>query len=102
MCVARDHAGTHADDEGDEVRRAQQSIWFWLRLPTESLWLKPIEMPGRHVQWELTHREMLETKQTLAVDTQEPFHRSHQCIEKILSVIGSKAKMYERSLKKAQ
>ena len=63
-----------------------------LYLPTYSFWLNPIEMLWRHFRREVTHGELFETKKALLAAAQEFFERYNRCPEKILSVIGSKAK----------
>jgi putative transposase len=90
--VAWDNADTHEDDEVEDVVRAAAGRLILLYLPTYSPWLNPIEMLWRHFRREVTHCELFETKQALLAAAQEFFDRSNQCPEKILSVIGSKAK----------
>jgi transposase len=90
--VAWDNADTHEDDEVEEVVRAAAGRLVLLYLPTYSPWLNPIEMLWRHFRREVTHCEMFETKQALLAAAQAFFDRYNQCPEKILSIIGSKAK----------
>lgn len=90
--VAWDNADTHEDDEVEEVVRAAAGRLVLLYLPTYSPWLNPIEMLWRHFRREVTHCELFETKQALLAAAQDFFERYNQCPEKILSVIGSKAK----------
>jgi transposase len=90
--VAWDNADTHEDDEVEEVVRAAAGRLVLLYLPTYSPWLNPIEMLWRHFRREVTHCELFETKQALLAAAQEFFDRYNQCPEKILSIIGSKAK----------
>jgi transposase len=92
MYVAWDNADTHEDDEVEEVVRAAAGRLVLLYLPTYSPWLNPIEMLWRHFRREVTHCELFETKQALLAAANEFFARYNQCPEKILSVIGSKAK----------
>jgi transposase len=90
--VAWDNADTHEDDEVEEVVRAAAGRLVLLYLPTYSPWLNPIEMLWRHFRREVTHCELFETKQAPLAAAQEFFDRYNQCPEKILSIIGSKAK----------
>jgi putative transposase len=90
--VAWDNADTHEDDEVEEVVRAAAGRLVLLYLPTYSPWWNPIEMLWRHFRREVTHCELFETKQALLAAAQDFFERDNQCPEKILSVIGSKAK----------
>lgn len=90
--VAWDNADTHEDDEVEEVVRAAAGRLVLLYLPTYSPWWNPIEMLWRHFRREVTHCELFETKQALLAAAQDFFERYNQCPEKILSVIGSKAK----------
>lgn len=90
--VAWDNADTHEDDEVEEVVRAAAGRLVLLYLPTYSPWLNPIEMLWRHFRREVTHCELFETKQALLAAANEFFARYNLCPEKILSVIGSKAK----------
>ena len=90
--VAWDNADTHEDDEVEAVVRAAAGRLILLYLPTYSPWLNPIEMLWRHFRREVTHCELFETKQALLAAAQEFFDRYNQGPEKILSVIGSKAK----------
>jgi transposase len=90
--VAWDNADTHEDDEVEEVVRAAAGRLVLLYLPTYSPWLNPIEMLWRHFRREVTHCEFFETKQALLTAANEFFDRYNLCPEKILSVIGSKAK----------
>lgn len=90
--VAWDNADTHEDDEIEGVVRAAAGRLVLLYLPTYSPWLNPIEMLWRHFRREVTHCELFETKQALLAAAKEFFDRYNQCPEKILSVIGSKAK----------
>jgi transposase len=90
--VAWDNASMHKDDEMEAVVRAAAGRLVLLYLPTYSPWLNPIEMLWRHVRREVTHGEFFETKPALLTAAQECFDRFNRCPEKILSVIGSKAK----------
>lgn len=90
--VVWDHVNTHEDDEIEEVVRAAAGRLVLLYLPTYSPWLNPIEMLWRHFRREVTHCELFETKPALLAAAQDFFDRYNQCPEKILSVIGSKAK----------
>ncbi len=90
--VAWDNASMHADDEIEAVVRAAAGRLVLLYLPTYSPWLNPIEMLWRHFRREVTHCELFETKQILLTVAQDCFRRFNQCPQKILSVIGSKAK----------
>lgn len=90
--VAWDNADTHEDDEVEDVVRAAAGRLVLLYLPTYSPWLNPIEMLWRHFRREVTHCELFETKQALLAAANQFFDRYNQCPEKILSVIGSKAK----------
>jgi transposase len=90
--VAWDNADTHEDDEVEEVVRAAAGRLVLLYLPTYSPWLNPIEMLWRHFRREVTHCELFETKQALLAAANEFFDRYNLCPDKILSVIGSKAK----------
>ena len=90
--VAWDNADTHEDDEVEDVVRDAAGRLVLLYLPTYSPWLNPIEMLWRHFRREVTHCELFETKQALLAAANQFFDRYNQCPEKILSVIGSKAK----------
>jgi transposase len=90
--VAWDNVNTHEDDEVEEVVRAAAGRLVLLYLPTYSPWLNPIEMLWRYFRREVTHCELFETKQALLAAAKDFFDRYNQCPEKILSVIGSKAK----------
>jgi putative transposase len=90
--LAWDNASTHEDDEVEAVVRAAAGRLVLLYLPTYSPWLNPIEMLWRHFRREVTHCECFETKQALLAAAQRCFERFNQCPQKILSVIGSKAK----------
>jgi len=90
--VTWDNADTHEDDEIEQVVRAAAGRLVLLYLPTYSPWLNPIEMVWRHFRREVTHCELFETKQALLAAANKFFDRYNQCPEKILSVIGSKAK----------
>ena len=90
--VAWDNATTHEDDEVEAVVRAAARRLVLLYLPTYSPWLNPIEMVWRHFRREVTHCECFETKPALLAAAQACFDRFNRCPEKILSVIGSKAK----------
>ncbi len=89
--VAWDNAGTHEDDEVEQVVRAAAGRLVLLYLPTYSPWLNPIEMLWRHFRREVTHCECFATKQALLAAAQDFFARHNQQPHKILSVIGSKA-----------
>jgi putative transposase len=90
--VTWDNVNTHEDDEVEAVVRAAAGRLVLLYLPTYSPWLNPIEMLWRHFRREVTHCELFETKQALLAAARDFFDRYNQCPEKILSVIGSKAK----------
>jgi transposase len=90
--LAWDNANTHEDDEVEAVVRAAAGRLVLLYLPTYSPWLNPIEMLWRHFRREVTHCECFETKSALLAAAQQCFERFNQCPQKILSVIGSKAK----------
>ena len=90
--IAWDNADTHEDDEVEEVVRAAAGRLVLLYLPTYSPWVISIEMLWRQFRREVTHCELFETKQALLAAANEFFDRYKQCPEKILSVIGSKAK----------
>lgn len=90
--IAWDNANTHEDDEVEDVVRTAAGRLVLLYLPTYSPWLNPIEMLWRHFRREVTHCECFETRQALLAAAQNCFARFNQCPEKILSVIGSKAK----------
>lgn len=90
--VTWDNVNTHEDDEVEEVVRAAAGRLVLLYLPTYSPWLNPIEMLWRHFRREVTHCECFETKQALLAAAREFFDRYNQSPQKILSVIGSKAK----------
>jgi transposase len=90
--VAWDNADTHEDDEVEDVVRAAAGRLVLLYLPTYSPWLNPIEMLWRHFRREVTHCELFETKQALLAAANEFFDRYNLCPERILSIIGSKAK----------
>ena len=92
LYVAWDPADTHEDDEIQELVRAAAGRLVLLYLPTSSPWLNPIELLWRHFRREVTHCELFETKQALLAAANEFFDRHNPCPEKILSVIGSKAK----------
>jgi transposase len=89
--VAWDNAGTHEDDEVEEVVRAAAGRLVLLYLPTYSPWLNPIEMLWRHFRREVTHCECFATKQALLTAAKDFFTRHNQRPQAILSVIGSKA-----------
>jgi len=90
--VAWDNASMHEDEEVEAVVRAAAGRLVLLYLPTYSPWLNPIEMVWRHFRREVTHCELVETKQALLAAAKACFDRFNQCPQKILSVIGSKAK----------
>ncbi len=54
------------------------------------------EMRWRHFRCQVTHCELLETKQALNASARQFFDRYNQCPEKILSVIGSNAEKVAR------
>lgn len=89
--VAWDNAGTHQDDEVEDVVRAAAGRLVLLYLPTYSPWLNPIEMLWRHFRREVTHCECFATKQALLAAAKDFFTRHNQQPHTILSVIGSKA-----------
>jgi putative transposase len=89
--VAWDNAGTHEDDEVDDVVRAAAGRLVLLYLPTYSPWLNPIEMLWRHFRREVTHCELFATMADLLVAANDFFARHNREPQKILSVIGSKA-----------
>jgi putative transposase len=90
--VAWDNVNTHEDDEVEAVVRGAAGRLVLLYLPTYSPWLNPIEMLWRHFRREVTHCELFATKQALLAAARDFFDRYNQSPEKILSVIGSKAK----------
>lgn len=90
--VAWDNAGTHEDDEVEDVARAAAGRLVLLYLPTYSPWLNPSEMRWRHFRREVTHRECFATKQALLAATQDFFARHNQQPHTIRSVLGSKAR----------
>jgi transposase len=89
--VAWDNASMHEDDEIEGVVRAAAGRLILLYLPTYSPWLNPIEMLWRHFRREVTHCEFFATKQALLATAQACFDRFNQCLNDILSVIGSNA-----------
>ncbi len=89
--IAWDNASMHEDDEVEAVVRAAAGRLVLLYLPTYSPWLNPIEMVWRHFRREVTHCELFERKQTLLAAAKACFDRCNQCLQQILSVIGSKA-----------
>ena len=89
--VAWDNAGTHEDDEVEDVVRAAAGRLVLLYLPTYSPWLNPIEMLWRHFRREVTHCECFATKQALLAAAKDFFARHNRQPHTILSVIGSKA-----------
>jgi hypothetical protein len=91
IVVAREHTGIHEDGEGKEVSKAPD----FAVVTHGSLRLQPMQMPLGHLQREMIYCTVYETKQALFANTQGPFHCSHQCPEKILSVLGSKAQKCE-------
>ena len=90
--VTWDNASMHEDDEVEDVVRAAAGRLVLLYLPTYSPWLNPIEMLWRHIRREVTHCELFETKPALLAAAKACFDRFNQYPQKILSVIGSKAK----------
>ncbi len=88
--VAWDKAGTHEDEEVDDVVRATGRLVL-LYLPTYSPWLNPIEMLWRHFRREVTHCELFETIAALLVAAEDFFARHNREPHKTLSIIGSKA-----------
>lgn len=62
-----------------------------LYVPIYSPRLNPIEMLWRHFRREVTHCELFETKQAPRAAAQACFDRFNQCLQRILSVIGSNA-----------
>jgi transposase len=89
--VAWDNAGTHEDDEGEDVVRAAAGRLVLLYLPTYSPWLNPIEMLWRHFRREVTHCELFETMQALLTAARDFFSRYNQCPHQLLPIIGSNA-----------
>ncbi len=89
--VAWDNAGTHEDDEVEEVVRAAAGRLVLLYLPTYSPWLNPIEMLWRHFRREVTHCECFPTKQALLDAAKDFYARHNRQPRTILSVIGAKA-----------
>lgn len=92
--VAWDNAGTHEDDEDDEVEsvvRAAAGRLILLYLPPYSPWLNPIEMLWRQFRREVTHNELFQTVKSLLAAAREFFDRYHREPARILSVIGSHA-----------
>ena len=88
--VTRDNAGTHEDDEVEEVVRAAAGRLVLLYLPTYSPWRNPIEMLRRHFRREVTHCECFPTKQALLAAAKDFFTRHNRQPQTILSVIGAK------------
>ena len=89
--VAWDNAGTHEDDEVEDVVRAAAGRLVLLYLPTDSPWLNPIAMLWRHFRREVTHCACFATKHALLAAAKDFFARHNQQPHTILSVIGSKA-----------
>jgi putative transposase len=89
--VAWDNAGTHEDDEVEDVVRAAAGRLVLLYLPTYSPWLNPIEMLWRHFRREVTHCELFTTMADLLTAAGDFFERHNRQPHTILSVIGSKA-----------
>jgi transposase len=87
--VAWDNANTHGDDEVEAVVREAAGRLVLLYLPTYSPWLSPIEILWRYFRREVTHGELFETKQALLAAARDFFERYKQCLQKLLSVIGS-------------
>jgi putative transposase len=92
MYVVWDNNCTHQDDEVEAVVRAAAGRLVLLSLPTYSPWLNPIEMLWRHFRRKVTHCELFETKQALLAAARDFFDRYNRYPERILSIIGSKAK----------
>lgn len=90
--VAWDNANTHQDDEVEVVVRAAAGRLVLLYLPTYSPWLNPIEMLWRHFRREVTHCELYETVKALLAAARDFFDRYNETPERILSIIGSKAR----------
>ena len=93
--VAWDNAGTHEDDEIENVVHAAAGRLVLLYLPTYSPWLNPIEMLWRHFRREVTHCELFESVAALVTAAQNFFDRYNLRPGYILSVIGSKALSYQ-------
>jgi transposase len=87
--VAWDNAGTHEDDEVEDVVRAAAGRLVLLYLPTYSPWLNPIEMLWRHFRREVTHCELFATMADLLAAANDFFDRHNQQPHTILSVIGA-------------
>ncbi len=73
----------------EAVVRAAAGQLVLLYLLTYSPWLNPMEMLWRHFRREVTHCELVETKQALLAAAHDFFECSSQCPHTILSVIGS-------------
>jgi transposase len=91
--VAWDNANTHQDDEVEAVVRAAAGRLVLLYLPTYSPWLNPIEMLWRHFRREVTHCELYETVKALLDAARDFFDQYNQRPERVLSIIGSKARI---------
>ena len=89
--VAWDNAGTHEDDEVEDVVRAAAGRLVLLYLPTYSPWLNPIEMLWRHFRREVTHCQLFATMADLLAAANDFFDRHNRQPHTILSVIGAKA-----------
>jgi transposase len=87
--VAWDNAGTHEDDEVEEVLRGAAGRLVLLYLPTYSPWLNPIEMLWRHLRREVTHCELFPSVKALVAAAYEFFERHNRCPRQVLSIIGS-------------
>ena len=87
--VAWDNAGTHEDDEVEDVVRAAAGRLVLLYLPTYSPWLNPIAMLRRHFRREVTHCELFTTMADLLAAANDFFDRHNRRAQTILSVIGA-------------
>jgi putative transposase len=91
ISVAWDHAATHADDEVEAVVRAAAGRLVLLYVPTDSPWLNPIELLGRHCRREVTHGERFVSIDALLKAALAFFDRYYQDSERVLSIIGAHA-----------
>lgn len=89
--VAWDNAGTHEDDEVEDVVRAAAGRLVLLYLPTYSPWLNPIEMLWRHFRRQVTHCELFESVKALLAAAADFFARHNREPQKTLAIIGSNA-----------
>lgn len=89
--IAWDNAGTHEDDEVEDVVRAAAGRLVLLYLPTYSPWLNPIEMLWRHFRREVTHCELFATMADLLAAAADFFAGYNREPQRTLSIIGSNA-----------